>query len=387
MTSRLALLFAALVLSSCGENVTQVVVSVDAESAWLADTTALRVIVRGARVDDGVFASPSSDLTLQVGEGQAYAFPVDVIVAPLGGDTTRRWSVEATAVNTVTNATATVRVRGLYVANRTLRVSLLLENTCAGVVCENDQTCRAGVCEDATFMSTNDAGAEMDGGLSLYCPSPDVRTPNASDGTLDTAGIPPVYPTLAVCPSDHDVNEMCGAGGICFGAGYQAGGSYCRTPCSMVDDPVCNTVHPDSRCVPVVGVFPDGDRMLCSTPCNPFDDVGCPAGLHCMAVSDSTVSSFHTDCREVQQNPRHYLEPCSLSEGQAYPSSTGCAPGYTCGYDAICGGSEDGSVCLQICDPDEDRVECPAGSRCYRLADETYDDAIGPIHIGRCGPM
>lgn len=78
------------------------------------------------------------------------------------------------------------------------------------------------------------------------------------------------------------------------------------------------------------------------------------------------------------------------ANGGTYPSETGCAPGYTCGFDSVCDEpGTNGYVCLQICDPDPvaPRVTCPAESGRYRLVDGTYDDAIGPIRIGRRGPL
>lgn len=419
----------ALGVAGCADNVTQVVVSVDAESAWLSDRTSVQVVVRGAPSGDAGFGGPSRDVTLSVGDGESYAFPIDVTVAPLDGDTSRRWSVEATAVNTVTNATATVRVRGTYVSGRTLRVALLFENTCAGVVCGADQTCRAGVCVDSAMTSSVDAGVDlgsvdagedlgtadagMDGevsdlgadagdmGVPLNCPDPDIRVPNPLAGTLDDladGGMPASYPALATCSINHAPGALCGAtaplNDICYTARSTNGAAYCRTPCTQPvldggvgDDPVCAAIHPDSRCIRALGQGSDPDRMLCSIPCNPFDDVGCPAGLHCMAINDSTDNTFTSTCMALDVNPRHQNEPCAIVDGQPYPSFEGCAPGYVCGYDSVCDVTgPNGNVCLQICDADETnpRVSCPAGTTCARLAGGSYDDAIGPIIMGRC---
>ena len=76
-------------------------------------------------------------------------------------------------------------------------------------------------------------------------------------------------------------------------------------------------------------------------------------------------------------------------DGDTYPTNTGCAPGYTCGYDSVCSDASglQGYVCVQICDPSEvdPRITCPGEAGCYRLVEGTFDDAIGDIHIGRCG--
>jgi len=407
--------------AGCADNVTQVVVSVDAESAWLSDRTTVQVVVRGAPAGDAGFEGPSRDVTLNVGEGESYAFPIDVTVAPLDGDTSRRWSVDATAVNTVTNATATVRVRGTYVSGRTLRVALLLENTCAGVVCATDQTCRAGICVDSAMTQPVDAGVDLgvdagmdlgssdaatdgevgDSAVPLNCPDPDVRIPNPLAGTLDDlsdGGMPASYPALVTCNVNHAPGALCGATAdptdICYTARSTNNVAYCRTPCTQPvldggfgDDPVCATIHPDSRCIRALGNGTDPDRMLCSIPCNPFDDVGCPVGLHCMAINDSADGTFSTTCLALDDDPRHQNEPCAIVDGEPYPSFEGCAPGYVCGYDAVCDAdSPAGNVCLQICDadPDNPRVACPANATCARLANGSYDDAIGPIIMGRC---
>jgi hypothetical protein len=73
----------------CADNVTQVVVSIDAESSWRSDTTSVRVVVRGGAAGDAGFENPSRDVTLMVGAGESYTFPIDVTVAPLDGDTSR----------------------------------------------------------------------------------------------------------------------------------------------------------------------------------------------------------------------------------------------------------------------------------------------------------
>lgn len=419
----------ALVLSpvfGCADNVTQVVVSMDAESAWRSAATEVRVVVRGAPAGDAGFDTPVRDVTLMVGAGQLYQFPVDVTVAPLEGDSTRRWSVDAIATNTETNATATVRVRGSYVSGRTLRVSLLFEDACAGVMCATDQTCRAGACVDATFnpepldagtdagtdagvdlgvdggvtdLGVTDEGMPTDGAIPLHCPSPTVWVPNSGAGTLDSdAGVVP-YPVLATCPSNHQVGASCPGtpepNDICYRTRFNGTTSYCRVPCTLQaldggvsDDPICASVHPDSRCAPALGAGNEPDRTLCTIPCNPFDDVGCPAGLHCQAISDSDINAFYTECIALDVDPRHDHEPCLISNGDTYPTESGCAPGYTCGYDNVCSPSGPmGYVCLQICDPADvnPRVECPANTGCYRLANGTYDDAVGPLNIGRCG--
>jgi len=413
-------LWATLLVGSagCADNVTQVVVSVDAESSWGNDTTSVRVVVRGGAEGDAGLDSPSRDVSLMVGAGESYAFPIDVTVAPLDGDASRRWAVDATALNTVTNVTATVRVRGTYVSGRTLRVALVFENTCAGVTCDSDETCRAGSCVDAGVVTAPvDAGVDAgpsDGGLDsevsdmgdvgvpAYCPEPDIRVPNPTAGTLDNAGTPPSYPTLLTCLPNHQIGAECAGGmsdtDICFSARAHGGDAYCRTPCTLspgdggppIDDPICSsTVHPDSRCIPVVGFDAEPDRALCSLPCNPFDDVGCPSGLHCAAISDSEIEAFFTDCVELDANPRHNLEPCSIVAGETYPTPAGCAPGYTCGYDSVCSDASglQGYVCMQICDADDPtpQITCPVGASCYRLVNGTFDDAIGPAFIGRCG--
>lgn len=391
------------VASGCAEEVTQVVVSMDAESSWRGDVTSVRVVVRGGAAGDMGLDAPSRDVTLQVGAGESYAFPIDVTVAPLDGDTSRRWSVDATAINTVTNATATVRVRGTYVSGRTQRVALIFEDTCAGILCESDETCRAGVCVDsAVTTGPSDAGVDagsQDGGVPEYCPAPDIRVPDPLDDTL--AGTE-AYAPLTTCPTNHATGAACNGtpdtNDVCFSARVHGGDAYCRVPCTLtpsdggppVDDPICaSTVHPDSRCVNIVGFGSEPDRSLCSLPCNPFDDVGCPAGLNCAAISDSDIEAFYTDCVELDPDPRHNLEPCAIVDGDTYPTNTGCAPGYTCGYDSVCSDASglQGYVCVQICDPSEvdPRITCPGEAGCYRLVEGTFDDAIGDIHIGRCG--
>jgi hypothetical protein len=82
--------------AGCADKVTQVVVSIDAESSWRNDTTSVRVVVRGGAAGDAGLENPSRDVTLMVGAGESYTFPIDVTVAPLNGDVSRRWAVDAT---------------------------------------------------------------------------------------------------------------------------------------------------------------------------------------------------------------------------------------------------------------------------------------------------
>jgi hypothetical protein len=378
------LVLVAALLAGCSEDVTEVVVTVDAESTFSQSITELRVVVRGAAAGDAAFEpTPARDVTLTVGEGQSYAWPIVLTVAPRDGETSRRWSVEATATNAM-NATATVRVRGSYVSGRTLRVSLELQNSCVGVICSPTTTCREGACVDAELSNVADAGHDSgvssdagmaEGGVPRHCAAADLRIPNADAGTLDDdAGVRPVYPVLATCATNHTPGQLCTGtsigNDICFTGRDQGGPAYCRLPCSFTesdggvrqDDPLCQSaVHPDSHCTYVVGST-DPDRSLCSIPCNPFDDVGCVAGQHCVAAADTERDTFTTDCKKLDTDVGSQFEPCTIVNGLTYPTVVGCAPGYVCGYDDICGVNQQGYVCMQLCDPDPDnpRLTCPA---------------------------
>jgi len=403
-------------LVGCAEGPTQVVVTIDAESTFRDAPTDLRIVVRGA--DDGSeeFEAPARDVTIPVGPQQTYVFPIDVTVAPRDGDASRRWSVEAIATTTDDAHTATVRVRGSYVSGRTARVSLLIENACDRVSCDDDETCTGGVCtpiEDS--MPANDAGVDggfdagtdastdagTDSGLpGRMCPG---TTPYVANPAADTLGygVPPTpaYPPLPpTCNNSHQSGQFCNpsvpAAGVCFREQLHGGQvSYCRTPCAdldvgtgiTADQQVCRDIHPDSRCAYLQGDG-DGDDYYCTFPCNPYDNVGCPAGTQCVAYEDTHGGagnySIVTDCVPVPTSPGYQDQPCA-DDGTNGVWPGGCAPGYVCRYDEICGGPQ-APACVQLCDPaiTGSKLSCPDGTVCHEASHVTR--TIGPLDYAFC---
>lgn len=393
--NRHRLLMLALVLMTsggCDEPVTEVVVTVEAESTFASAPTDLRITVRGAAHDADEFEPPSREVTLAVGPGRTYAFPVDVTVSPRGGDASRRWQVDAIATTTDRMHSVTVRVRGSYVDGRTTRVSLLLEDACDGVVCGDALTCVAGVC--AAIPGDTSTGPMLS---PKHCALHLVREPSSTDHSLDANGVAPVYPAVETCPANHDPGDACSSAtqpdDLCFSERAGRGAAFCRIPCtpsptgvgSIEDDPRCQQFHPDSHCVATVGLESEPDRSLCTIPCNPIDDVGCPDGLHCLSYVNTDGSTMATNCVELEPDPGHQGEPCSIVDEMPYPDLYGCDVGYLCGYDSVCGEvGNDGAVCVQLCDLDDadPRVACPSGTECVEFP--SYDDALGPIRVGRC---
>jgi hypothetical protein len=184
-----------LLLAGCSSQPTQVIVTVDAESGVRAAATQLHLVV-GERFDR----------VLMPGAGEDPAYPFELALAPLDGDVSRTWSVAAEAGG------ALVRAVGGYVEGQTLFVTLLLEDSCRGVVCGDEETCQAGACVGVGVVGMRDAGPAQDAGVDLGRDAGGVRDGGPVDGGGNDAGetCPAFVPgtwTRTTTPSG------CGAGG------------------------------------------------------------------------------------------------------------------------------------------------------------------------------
>jgi hypothetical protein len=162
---------------------TQVTVTVDAEPAVAAAAVRLAVRVEGG----------ASDLALRAEQtlgtaGEPIRFPVDVALVPLAGDTSRRFRLQATALDASGGELGTVRVLSGFVAERTFSIRLVLEDCCRSVRCGAQETCRACACApDAVPPPEADAGTAFPDDAF----GPDAFAPvDAAQPGLD-AGTPP----------------------------------------------------------------------------------------------------------------------------------------------------------------------------------------------------
>lgn len=414
---RIALL-ALLSLMGCSSGVTEVVVTIEAQSQAAAMAGDVHLIVRGGPAGGTGYDAPSAlDVNVPVGAGASRTFPLHVTVAPSHGDASRRWALDAMAVQTGTSTViATARVRGRFVEGNTLRIGLVLEDACLNVPCSADQTCRGGVCVDSSYVAPGtDAGTSMDAGVDSgdggldgavpqYCPNPDTYLPNPDAGSLrDDGGVPIAYPAPVPCPVNHVRDAPCSgtatADDLCYTQSHQVGAAFCRVPCAtadpdggtpVLDEARCQAIHPDSHCVLTSGGNLDPGRYLCSEPCNPIDDVGCAAGMHCQMINDTSDLRLFTECSYLVAQPRHQYEACLVVDGVTEPGYDGCAAGYLCSWTRICGNaSVQGYGCLQICDADpvSPVLACPMGAHCSDFASlGGYDDVIAGRHMGVCFP-
>ena len=134
----------ALVATGCGSKVTQVIVTIDAESGVRTDSTRLHLVVLGGVGRTTAPTASRFDRDLTPGAGD-HAYPFKLALAPLDGDVGRSYSVTATALAGSGAGTfiGQARMIGGYVEGETLNVRLLLEDACRTVTCGDEQTCKA----------------------------------------------------------------------------------------------------------------------------------------------------------------------------------------------------------------------------------------------------
>ena len=150
MDRHVIVLLLALMVASCGETLTatEVMVSVDAEHDVRAEATKLRIVVSGSKDRGASNDREPYDRTFQL-DGNDFSWPHATALAPLAGDASRVYRFTATALDDNDEPIAEVRAISGYVAHKRLTLRLLLEDSCIGKDCNDDQTCRAGQCVSA----------------------------------------------------------------------------------------------------------------------------------------------------------------------------------------------------------------------------------------------
>ncbi|MDQ3031453.1 MAG: hypothetical protein M3Y87_03480 [Myxococcota bacterium] len=152
---------------------TQVMVTIDADPGVRAVARELLVNVYGAAGGDpGVPLTPVFQRPFVVPSTDDWPFVV--ALAPFERDPSRRYRVEAIAVDTSGAHVATVRAISGYVQGQTLSLELRLLDRCIGVTCEDPgQTCIGpDMCDDAMIDETTlppwgqaDGGVDLDGSI------------------------------------------------------------------------------------------------------------------------------------------------------------------------------------------------------------------------------
>ncbi len=191
-----------LVLGACDKTPrTQVMVEVDAQPVIAMRADVIRVDVES--IEDPERRYDQSFVLSDV------SLPIQVALVPKDGDSDRLFRVSATALDGSTPF-AVIRARSGYVAEKTVRLRLVLYDACEDVLCEVDQTCdEAGACVaeeavDPCSLQTIDGGVACPGAMDGGTPDgSDSDVPDASDGGLPDAPPPITGWASVACGSYH----------------------------------------------------------------------------------------------------------------------------------------------------------------------------------------
>jgi len=219
---------------------TQVVVTIDAEPGVRAATTKLAIEVRAT--DSSGLSTTGSTVVLPtvvalqqtLGSASApVAFPLRLALAPEGGDVSRRYWIEVSALTADDRPVSVTRVISGYVSGETLALPLTLDDLCIGeLACENAETCRLAQCVAASVdpHALSSATAE---------------TSDAGVATSSSLG------TLHAAPVSAKAFES--RGGVMLGIGVAADG-----------DTIASAMRGEDRAA--TGVFEPGTAPLSSGP-------------------------------------------------------------------------------------------------------------------------
>lgn len=157
---RLAAL-ALIALAGCNEPAprTQVMLIVDVEPGIRTETRTLHLEVFGG--EEGM--PPNTFARRYVRDFEDPAYPFSLALVPFEPDPPRAW--RATIETRRADGTAVTRssLRGGYAAEETVRLDFLVEDACAGVLCE-DQRCQDGACVDSLVDVRTLPPLAVDGG-------------------------------------------------------------------------------------------------------------------------------------------------------------------------------------------------------------------------------
>jgi hypothetical protein len=285
---------------------TQVIASIDADPGVRMRARVLHVLVYGPPYDtNGVPVFVVRDVTFDL---SSYEWPIVVALAPEGRDATRRYRVEAIALDASDAHVATARAISGYVAEQTLLLPVRLLDRCIGVTCDDPgQTCFGpDDCRDATVdpIPFDDGGVPgMDGGLppdgGAECVDADCD--DGFDCTLDFCGPGGAcvsMPRDAMC----DDGEVCTTD-ACTGTGAGDGCTHEPNTVACDDGVYCNGID---VCAGGTCVHP-GDPCSGMTTCSEAMGacIGCAMRSDCPADDETLGECTYAEaCAEVAMQPR-----------------------------------------------------------------------------------
>lgn len=372
---------------------TQVTVIVEADPLVRAETARLEYVVLGG-VADAVQLAVREERTLD-----PIDFPFDVTIAPLEGDTTRLFELEATALDRADRIVARVRVRSGYQPGASRTIRLHMDDRCRGVVCGARQTCVGGACVDDGDPS--DGGVDVpDAGMPGPCASDaecdDGVFCNGAETCVGDACVPGERPDCTdrfACTEDRcevggcvhvgvDAECTLGPGGRCDatdGCQYDV----CDTT-TCVAGP-CETVRCDGTTCVRTPTCAAGETC-CGTACvasgcddaNPCTADACDAGLsvcthlpRLFTCSDGDACTSGDECRAGACQPGG---PVSCDDGNACTDDS-CSPAIGCQNVDSASRCDDGNACT--------RGDVCGGGACIPGMTTTCDDGI-PCTLDAC---
>jgi hypothetical protein len=388
---------------------TQVVIDIDAEPEVRARSAQLQLSILGARDgDDALSGNPTFDRQFALGYDDAPTWPVRVVLVPKAGDSRRRFTVSATALDANDAFVTAVRLTSGYVAEEIRYANLVLEAACLDVQCPLGDSCTEGQCVSAErephelplFWPTDDAGTP-DASLDTDAADDDSGSPNDSSEsptqdaqdrcTRNWGGCDPLV-TCQVAASDVHCGD-CPSGYI----DVHSDG----TQCSDIDECArknggCDLAHgqctntPGGReCRCTGGYHGDGMRCTLNTLCHDASscgkDAGCRDGI---CVCNAGYSGDGTQCDDIDE----CAQLTAACGGSATCTNTPggfrcvCLPGYV-DSEGTCVDRDECALNLDDCDDSPDAcLNTAGGFQCVCPSGYTGDGkgASGCVDIDEC---
>lgn len=330
--------------------------------------------------------------------------PYEVPLAPKGRDSRRRYRIQVSAQ--LAEGEVVARAISGYEANRTRQLLVYLAGDCIDAPdCEDEQTCRGGICVDAEVPvetlcefppgDPRCSDAAVDSGRDTQA---DTRADSSGDTAMDRMDTGPdtdvdagmcVWPDTGcrIDTASCDVGEICivqGESTRCApeGAGNRAGDS-CDTLNSCAPGAGCAVVLDDGTCRPVCPLLPE----VCSC---------ADAEERCLSVGGTTYGfCFETcddparggGCASANEECKLFLDPAQPHCGASVRDVTvgdACTPG-GCPSRLVCVSTEGSFIgtdsdasgrCAQLCKGrggEEGEIRCiEFGTECRHFdADDT----------------
>lgn len=267
---RVLLTTSALMAVACASEIprTQVMVTIDAESAIQMQASRLVVAVRGGSQTDPSSWQASEPLEFVVDAGPS-SWPVLVALVPSGGDTSRRYEVVATAYGASSERIVSAEVISGFRRGETLHLALILRDRCATDPMAGECAAREIDPSDLPpWSGAPDAGATTDAGTS-DATLPDAGPRDAASDAPDADGMAAECVTVDDCATLDD--EPCWSVACVEGRCAQ---SHRENPCDDGDPCTIGDVCREGTCsgAPIVcgtnetcavGVDPDVGACLC----------------------------------------------------------------------------------------------------------------------------